>query len=320
MHGTRWSSRAALAIALILANSLPPASDAADGQGGWRTNYASALAEAERDQKPLLIHFSATWCLPCATMDRDVLKSTEIKKLLGNRVIGVKVDSDQHPQLVKQYGIQLLPSDVLVNPLNGRVIDESQGAMDLKRYVSFAVRGEGKFQQILAQRQAKPQKPLVQSEELVAATEKNPAESQKNVSIGVDLGTPQALVGLDGFSPVALTKHRQWVRGSASFTWDYHGVIYQLATQAELEEFRHDPAAYAPRLLGCDPVVLWETDRVIPGRTHFGAFYDDELYLFTSAENRKRFKANPQRFMKTQHVLKVDQIDRTAHLDGSHLK
>jgi len=272
----------------------------------WQTDFARAEADAEKRQVPLLVHFYATWCLPCSKMDRDVLKSADVKQLLGERFIGVKVDSDQHPELVKRFGIQMLPSDVIVDPTNGRVLMEKQGALNLNDYLSMTSRAEAKFQHALKRQMTGRQIP---SDELA-----------KLEDIKIVLGEPQPLIGLDGFSPVSLTKSRKWIRGSAEYAWDFQGVTYQLATREELLAFRQNPADYAPRLLGCDPVTLWETDRAVPGRTLYGAFFDDELYLFTSAENRKRFKANPARFMKTQHVLRIEQIDRTATLEGSHLK
>lgn len=310
MHGPRWFQPSAWIMAAVFAAVAPLNCPAADAQHAWRTNFAAARAEAEREQKPLLIHFGATWCPPCAKMERDVLKSRDIKQLLGARVIGVKLDFDQNKRLAEHYVIKRLPSDILIDPHNGRVLLESQGAMDLQKYLAFAAAGEGKFQQVLAQRQ--PPKKETSDQPELANQLKDPPPSRTVAA--------EALVGLDGYSPVALSKSREWVRGVPKFTWEYQGITYQMQNAAELEEFRQDPGAFAPRLLGCDPVILFETDRAIPGKTVYGAFFDDELYLFTTAENRQRFKHDPPRFTKTQHVFKADEIDRTASLEGSHLK
>lgn len=277
----------------------------------WRTDFAKAQAEAEERQVPLLVHFYATWCLPCSKMDREIFRAAEVKQLLTDRFVSVKIDSDQHPDLLKRFAIEMLPSDLFIDPLSGRVLMEKQGAtLDPKEYLSLATRADAKFQSAMKLHLAKRAPKAFEQPDAVA----------KLNDLRVELGEPKPLVGLDGFSPVALTKHRKWIRGSAEFTWDYQGVTYQFTNRAEQIEFRKDPAAFAPRILGCDPVLLFQSDKAIPGRTQYGAFYDDELYLFTTPENRKTFKANPQKFMKTQHVLKIDHIDRTAGLDGSHLK
>lgn len=306
----------ALVVALAVGQNFWFVREMLASDRGWRTDFAAAEAEAEREQKPLLVHFSASWCVPCAKMDREVLKSNDVKNLLSDRFICVKVDGDQRPDLMERFSVNLYPTDVIVDPTNGRVLKESQGVRDLRSYLEMAKQGEVLFQRSLAMKADKKTESLLASDQI--AQEENPTASPSIPSI--ELGEPKSLLGVDGFSPVALMKSRKWVRGSAEFRWDYQGVTYQMSSRDELQEFRANPEAYAPRLLGCDPVVLWETDRAVAGRTLFGAFFDDELYFFTSAENRRRFKANPKRFIQTQHVLRIDQIDRTALLDDSAVK
>ena len=65
-------------------------------------------------------------------------------------------------------------------------------------------------------------------------------------------------------------------------------------------------------MLGCDPVILWESDKAVAGDIRFGAFFDDELFLFKSDERRRQFKASPEKYMRLQHALKADQIERTV--------
>nr|MCH9793053.1 hypothetical protein [Planctomycetota bacterium] len=88
-------------------------------------------------------------------------------------------------------------------------------------------------------------------------------------------------------------------------------ITYFLSNHTELEIFKNDPGRYAPQLLGCDPVILNKQDRAIPGNTKYGAYYDQNLYLFVDLESREAFKKNPDRFSRTMHVLKIDQIEST---------
>lgn len=111
-------------------------------------------------------------------------------------------------------------------------------------------------------------------------------------------------LGLAGYSPVSLWRDRKWKKGDEEFAGVYKGIFYYMASADELDAFRTDPARYAPRLLGADPVILWETDRAVPGSVRFAAYFDDDLYLFANAKSRQQFKDDPLRYTRTRHVLK----------------
>ena len=83
---------------------------------------------------------------------------------------------------------------------------------------------------------------------------------------------------------------------------------FLLASEAQKKEFAENPDRYVPRFLGCDPVVVWDSDRAVPGETTWAAFYDEELYLFSSAQNRSRFRKDPDKYTKTRVVLNVQDI------------
>jgi YHS domain-containing protein/thioredoxin-related protein len=269
----------------------------------WRTDYAQAVAEAERLQRPLLVHFYGAYCPPCKRMEREVLYTRETTDLLNSRFVAVKIDAgdagnEQNMRLVQRFGIHSLPSDVILDPLSGRILSQKQGYQDQRSYLSAALESAGKFEQSLKTQLARQSRS--------APTEDEPLNAE------VELGEPQPIVGLDRYSPVALTKHRQWIRGNPLYAWQHKGITYYLASRSELEEFRANPEDFAPKLLGCDPVMLHETDRAVAGDTRWAAFYDGELYLFHSADSRQRFKSNPTRYTRIQHVLRVDHIERSA--------
>ncbi len=260
----------------------------------FRTDFKSAMKEAEEKKLPLLVHFYADWCMPCKRMDREVFPNVSVKEMLGSRFVAVKINSDKHQELVQQYGIEILPSDLVIDPLTSRVISLHSGPQDRSAYLSTTSLAESKFLK------AHPRN-------LVVAT---PVTETKSAT--PELGDPKPIIGLAGFSPVALTKKRQWNRGSAEFACQYREVTYHLSSQQELDEFRKMPEAFAPKLLGCDPVILWESDKAVSGDIKYAAFFDDELFLFKSDERRKQFKASPEKYIRLQHALKVDQIEPTV--------
>ncbi len=254
---------------------------------GWGTDFRQAQATARKLNRPVLAHFHAAWCGPCRRMEREVLGSGEIARELTTRFVGVKVDADRHPELLKQYGIRSLPADLLLSP-DGKVISLDFGYQPKPLYLARMDRVAAKF--VSKSDEAKP-----------------PAELPK-----VATKPEKTLVGLDGYCPVSLWNWREWRRGQEQFQLEHKGVTYKFASASEKKSFETDPERYVPQLLGCDPVILYRTDRAITGTTKFGAYFDGSLYLFTTEETRTEFKEHPIRFTRTRHVLRVDQLETTV--------
>jgi YHS domain-containing protein/thiol-disulfide isomerase/thioredoxin len=264
------------ALSLSSAEAAKPAQD-------WLASYDEARALAIEHDRPILLHFHASWCGPCRTMEQNVLHTSEVKQLLGRDVIGVKIDSDRNSHLVSRFSIGALPSDVLIDT-NGAILYRASGYQDKARYVRMVKQASDRYQ---------PKVPakLVAEEQSEAASE-----------------TGDPLLGLDGYSPVVLMQERKWLKGSSEFAVTHKGMVYHFRSQQELDLFQADPQRYAPRLLECDPVELQRTDRAIRGDTKYGAYFDGQLFLFSSFQNRETFKQNPLHYTQTRHVRHANDI------------
>lgn len=135
-------------------------------------------------------------------------------------------------------------------------------------------------------------------------------ETEHELPPAVDLLQP--LVGLDGYCPVTLRSTRAWKAGNKDFALDHDGQTFYFAAADMRDEFKANPRRFAPRLLGCDPVVLSESDLAIRGSVKFGAFYEGELFLFETADNRSKFRKDPTRYARQQHVVKPEDVKRIA--------
>ena len=294
----------------------------------WQRDWVEAQAEAQRTGKPILIHFHASWCAPCRQLEREVLHSPKFLELLATRFVGVKVDIEAHPELPELYGVEALPADVYVAP-DGKLIAKATGYDGAHQYFAqledFNAEWRDKERLYLA-RAGKTKRPVaspltIEKERPAPLPPENPPTLKKAdeepvletpPAIVDEPAQPRRIVGLNGFCPVTLHLTREWKRGERDLSLEHHDIIYRMADQSAYDQFRADPDRYAPRLLGCDPVMLWETDRAIPGSTKFGAYFDEHLYLFTNADNRLRFKQNPMRYVQSRHVLRVDEIELTT--------
>lgn len=73
------------------------------------SDFQNEVLQAER---PVLVDFTAVWCPPCKMVDPIV---KELAKDWEGKVKVVKLDADQNPNLLMQYGVLGIPTLMLFN-------------------------------------------------------------------------------------------------------------------------------------------------------------------------------------------------------------
>ncbi len=87
----------------------------------WRTDFDSAVAEARRTGRPLLVDFSASWCPPCVAMQHDVWPDPAVERAVAQQYVPVAVDVDRNGDVADRYRIETIPT-ILVLDGQGQVI------------------------------------------------------------------------------------------------------------------------------------------------------------------------------------------------------
>jgi thiol:disulfide interchange protein len=87
---------------------------------GWTPSLAGGLAEAERDNKPVLIDFWATWCKNCLVMDSTTLKDPDVTAALENYV-KIKFQAEDMTasparEVLERFDVIGLPTYVILKP------------------------------------------------------------------------------------------------------------------------------------------------------------------------------------------------------------
>ena len=83
---------------------------------------AEAFNEALKLDKPVLVDFWATWCMPCMKQG-PILH--DLQEEMGDAVQVVKVDVDVNEALCRKYGVISIP--MLAVFKNGEMVEKSVG-------------------------------------------------------------------------------------------------------------------------------------------------------------------------------------------------
>ncbi len=95
------------------------------------TTMESAIAESQRNGKPVLIDFNAEWCGPCRAMKEEVFEDASHGRLVQRTVIPVSIvdrrrEDGSNPRevedLQQRYGVEAFPTLVVFSPRTGRSI------------------------------------------------------------------------------------------------------------------------------------------------------------------------------------------------------
>jgi thioredoxin 1 len=87
-------------------------------------NRKETFNEILQGNKPVLIDFSAEWCGPCKMM-KPILE--EMRRRMGDQIRILKIDIDKSPAVSDAFGIQAVPTLVLIQ--NKNILWRQSGVM-----------------------------------------------------------------------------------------------------------------------------------------------------------------------------------------------
>jgi YHS domain-containing protein/thioredoxin-related protein len=119
-------------------------------------------------------------------------------------------------------------------------------------------------------------------------------------------------LGMDGYCVVTLDQDSAWKKGDKRFGAIHRGKLYLFANAEHQQKFLGDPDRYSPALSGFDPVLFMEQGELIEGKREFGIKDGSQVYMFANLETRKKFEADPSRYMQSvqQAMLRADQSSK----------
>jgi thioredoxin-related protein len=101
-----------------------------------RINFISGNLEevqqiAAREGKPLFVHFTATWCMPCQWMEKNTFNDGTLAAYANDHYLALKIDIDNASGLFykEQLHIKHLPSMLFYNS-QGTLLERKEESLD----------------------------------------------------------------------------------------------------------------------------------------------------------------------------------------------
>lgn len=284
---------APLLMALAIVSSANPASAKEPRESnGWQSDFRAAEAQSRELQKPLVVHFHAAWCGPCQNMERTVLSQAATLSLLGDGVIGVKVDSDANRDVVRRFGVTALPTDIFLDAA-GKEVGRTTGTQELNGYLgrlqALAGRSAAKEGASPPHVVAKPALPPVQ----------NPVQNSNVIRLVLrPVETPVAEAPA-ATSPAEVTATSEGDESPADAqpfveSAEAPSLVRVVSEIPDADGFRIGFAGFSPVAYAGDQ--SWQ-----PGQAEFAVEYLGVKYLLGNADEQEQFQQRPETFAPALH-------------------
>ena len=103
-----------------------------------------ALAQAQKERKPVVLDFFAEWCAPCQRMEKTTFIDERVKALLG-RCVFLRINTDEQTEISRRMNVEGLPDIRFVTP-DGKVVKQLRSYQDAESFAEEL----GRFLQSLA--------------------------------------------------------------------------------------------------------------------------------------------------------------------------
>ena len=87
----------------------------------WFPWGQEAFSKAQAENKPVLLSISAVWCYWCHVMDETTYSDPDVARLLADKFISIRVDSDQRPDINARYNVGGWPTTAFLTGHGGLI-------------------------------------------------------------------------------------------------------------------------------------------------------------------------------------------------------
>lgn len=112
----RTALRVMVFLSATLGLTIASASVSLGDEIHWSTDIEQSLQAASQAGKPVLMEFTASWCVYCQRMEKSTFTDPRVAAQINRQFVAVRVDADKHKDLVKDLEIEGLPAILVVSP------------------------------------------------------------------------------------------------------------------------------------------------------------------------------------------------------------
>ena len=112
-----------LAFALFSISATNKAPEVSSGINFFQGSYKDALAEAQKENKPVFIDAYTSWCGPCKQLKNNTFTDKSVIKYFNEHFINVSVDVEkgEGPSLANKYNVTHFPTMIIADKDGKRV-------------------------------------------------------------------------------------------------------------------------------------------------------------------------------------------------------
>lgn len=100
-------------------------------------SFSSLQKRAKISNKPFIVYFTASWCLPCQKMEVESFKNSEVATLLNSKFMSIKMNEGEaeSAELAVEYNVGGYPTFIIFDS-NGKPIGRMDGYQTKERFCS----------------------------------------------------------------------------------------------------------------------------------------------------------------------------------------
>ena len=102
----------------------------------WAFNFEEAVIEAKKERKLLLVELEMELCPYCERMDKFVLSKEDVKKLINEHYVFIKLDINK--EVIPEHLIsRMTPTFYFLSSDGESVIEEIKGAPSKSDFINY---------------------------------------------------------------------------------------------------------------------------------------------------------------------------------------